>query len=631
MHPIRRTCLVVALCAALLPCSNLFAALNATTLFPANGATNVCVDTFLRITFDAPPAYRTTGTIKIYSSSDDSVVDTLDMIQTSTSGNTQGTQSRTIAGTTYNTYPVILSSNVATIFPHLGVLTTNKSYYVKIDPGTFTNSSSGAYAGITNKTNWTFTTKAVNPPGNATNFTLAVDGSGDFCTVQGLIDFLPNGNTQPRLVYMKKGLYQEINRLNGKHNITFRGEDRKETIICYTNNVRVNSGTRYMFYITANDIAFDNLTITNASIKLSSNQAEAVNVNGARCIFNNMTLCSFQDTLEVQDSGNQSYFYNSLVQGDTDFIWGVGTVMFKNCEIRAANKGHNCQMRTDTNHYGAVFVDCSLTKGANFTGHNLGRMPGSASNPGLFGNVLYINCRMDTHISPVAWDQGGFSPDNVRWWEYQSVDMTGTNLVDVSQRASFSKQVNAAVALPLREATNVFGTISSTNTPLGNGWQPKLAPNILTQPTNKTVNAGQSATFVVTATGIPDPTYRWQKNGTDVPGGTNATLIVSNAQANATYTVVVSNTAAAVTSSNAVLTVNGGSTAPSFGSASYGGGQFQFGANVTTGTNYTVEASTNMTNWSAVFSTNAPGNSFTWADDTVASNQKRFFRLSTGP
>ncbi|MCX8517073.1 MAG: DUF1566 domain-containing protein, partial [Rhodoferax sp.] len=81
---------------------------------------------------------------------------------------------------------------------------------------------------------------------------------------------------------------------------------------------------------------------------------------------------------------------------------------------------------------------------------------------------------------------------------------------------------------------------------------------ITTQPAAQTVTAGQTATFSVTASGTAPLTYQWRKNGTHISGATAsnyttpATVIEDNAAA---FSVVVSNSAGGVTSSNATLTV----------------------------------------------------------------------------
>jgi PKD repeat protein len=107
---------------------------------------------------------------------------------------------------------------------------------------------------------------------------------------------------------------------------------------------------------------------------------------------------------------------------------------------------------------------------------------------------------------------------------------------------------------------------ASTATIWLNGWVPQLAPNILTNPVSTTVTAGVSATFNVVATGIPTPNYQWLKNGATISGATSISLTISNAHcADAgTYSVIVSNIAGSVTSSNATLTVIGSAPVASF-------------------------------------------------------------------
>ena len=55
-------------------------------------------------------------------------------------------------------------------------------------------------------------------------------------------------------------------------------------------------------------------------------------------------------------------------------------------------------------------------------------------------------------------------------------------------------------------------------------------PVVTTQPTNLSLNIGQTATFTVVATGTAPLTYQWQKYSTVIPGATSATLTLTNVQ-----------------------------------------------------------------------------------------------------
>ena len=95
-------------------------------------------------------------------------------------------------------------------------------------------------------------------------------------------------------------------------------------------------------------------------------------------------------------------------------------------------------------------------------------------------------------------------------------------------------------------------TAGGTNTP-----GPLVAPTIVTAPTNRTVIAGNTATFTVVANGSVPLTFQWQHAGSNLPGATAVTLNVVNAQvADAgTYRVIVSNAADTITSQGATLAV----------------------------------------------------------------------------
>lgn len=84
-------------------------------------------------------------------------------------------------------------------------------------------------------------------------------------------------------------------------------------------------------------------------------------------------------------------------------------------------------------------------------------------------------------------------------------------------------------------------------------------PSITKQPISVAVVAPSTATFSVTATGAPAPTYQWLRNGAPIAGATAAsytTPATTGVESGDRFSVVVSSLLGAVTSSEATLTVS---------------------------------------------------------------------------
>jgi len=89
-----------------------------------------------------------------------------------------------------------------------------------------------------------------------------------------------------------------------------------------------------------------------------------------------------------------------------------------------------------------------------------------------------------------------------------------------------------------------------------------VAPAITVQPASTSVVAGQNATFTVTATGTAPLQYQWYKNAVKIDGATSAsytTPATTTADNAVPFEVIVGNTAGALTSDVAMLTVTAAS------------------------------------------------------------------------
>ncbi|HEX9934580.1 MAG TPA: pectinesterase family protein, partial [bacterium] len=378
---------------------------NPVVLFPADKTGNVNPDTHLELTFPIAPVLGTKGQIRIYDMSDDRLVDLLDLSIPAgpitgstapkppyipvpyeyvpgnfTNANTKpGTPSggamptpdnfqlTIIGGFTdgFHFYPVIIHNNTATIYPHNNLLEYDKTYYVQIDPEVLILSDS-SFIGITGKTGWVFTTKKLPPPADSERLVVSADGTGDFNTVQGAIDFIPDYNPKRIVVFIKNGVYEEIVYFRNKTNITILGEDREKVIVKYANKETFNphpsnlstnevEGTfpsrRAVFAVDhSSGIHLMNLTIRNTS---GPAQAEGLLLNGSGNIVCQVTIVGSGDALQ---SNGSAYYDDCNIEGLGDTILGRGPAFFNDCGL--VSRGAYMWIRNTAANHGNVFVNC---------------------------------------------------------------------------------------------------------------------------------------------------------------------------------------------------------------------------------------------------------------------------------
>jgi len=157
-----------------------------------------------------------------------------------------------------------------------------------------------------------------------------------------------------------------------------------------------------------------------------------------------------------------------------------------------------------------------------------------------------------------------------------SVTATGTAPLTYQWKkngATISGATSASYATPAAAAsdTNAKFTVTVTNS-VSNATSNAatltvdVPPSITTQPASRTVNAGQTASFTVAATGTGTLTYQWKKNGAAISGATSSSYTTPATVASdngASFTVTVIGTAGNVTSNAATLTVSVPNTPPS--------------------------------------------------------------------
>jgi len=209
------------------------------------------------------------------------------------------------------------------------------------------------------------------------DITVALDGTGNFTSIQKAIDAVPSNSDRPTIIFIKRGLYNTEKLIvpADKKNVTIVGESREETVISYHTYscaegicpvadaakwTGENIRTAATLTILGTGFRAENLTIQNTAG--TAGQAQALTIRADKAVFINCDIKSYQDTIYFWNAGIRCYFGNCLVIGRTDYIYGDGIAVFHKCEIRSWGGGWITAPSTPkTQPYGFVFYESKIT------------------------------------------------------------------------------------------------------------------------------------------------------------------------------------------------------------------------------------------------------------------------------
>ncbi|MGZ4972119.1 MAG: TIGR02597 family protein, partial [Limisphaerales bacterium] len=175
--------------------------------------------------------------------------------------------------------------------------------------------------------------------------------------------------------------------------------------------------------------------------------------------------------------------------------------------------------------------------------------------------------------------------------------------------------------------SNFLNTATSTDAVL----TINVAPSITTQPQSQSAGTGADVVFNVVAAGTDPLSYQWRKDGTSIPGANNSSYARTSITANdvGAYSVIVSNIAGTVTSTNASLAIN--TCAISLQSINVSPGiNASLSFNVDPANNYAFQSKDNLTDnqWHDVSTVSSASSTLTITDLSVTNSQK-FYRLAS--
>lgn len=199
---------------------------------------------------------------------------------------------------------------------------------------------------------------------------VAADGSGQYTAIQPAIDAaMQQGAGQRVNILVKPGVYRGQVCVKGKTAITLyaldtdaskvvlidnksNGTPKPEALSlndCESRSGKDSYGTSgsSTFMAFADDFQAKNLTFANDFDESSASkglQAVALTTTGDRQIYENVRILGNQDSLQVKSRSAgvlaRSYFRDSYVEGDVDFVFGRGVAAFEQVEFKSlARKG----------------------------------------------------------------------------------------------------------------------------------------------------------------------------------------------------------------------------------------------------------------------------------------------------
>ncbi|MDO5293796.1 MAG: pectinesterase family protein, partial [bacterium] len=176
--------------------------------------------------------------------------------------------------------------------------------------------------------------------------------------------------------------------------------------------------------------------------KKATERASAICIEGNDTQFTNCSFLSSQDTVYTGGADTRSYFKDCFIEGNTDYIFGDGNVVFDQCTLNwygytaDATAGYITAARNNLAAHGYLFKDCKVT--AN-TSEGVTVVPGYLGRPwGDTAKVAYINTELQdaSLITPVGWtSMSNVAPEQATFREYNTVTKDGAK-VDTSSRTA---------------------------------------------------------------------------------------------------------------------------------------------------------------------------------------------------
>jgi Malectin domain/Immunoglobulin domain/PQQ enzyme repeat len=251
--------------------------------------------------------------------------------------------------------------------------------------------------------------------------------------------------------------------------------------------------------------------------------------------------------------------------------------------------GANAQTTIRVNAAGSAYTDSKGQVWSADFGFNTGNLSGCASRSTVTGTsdaFLFKSARWGgtntpelqytfrlpngSYIVNLYFAEPCGLPAGTRVFDVQLQGVTLFSALDIAKIAGLNHSLIESVTVSVRKRRLTIRFVHHLNNPMINAIEivpatTVAAPTISSQPSSKTVTAGQTVTFTVTASGTSPLNYQWQRGGAAISGATSSahtTAAATSADNGRQFRVIVSNSKGSVTSNTATLTVNSAMVSP---------------------------------------------------------------------
>lgn len=269
--------------------------------------------------------------------------------------------------------------------------------------------------------------------------------------------------------------------------------------------------------VDADDVTIIGVTIENSFDKTTytgrgGGQALALRTRGDRIRLEDCVLRGRQDTvlLDSRSYGaiGRTHLLRCRIEGDIDFVYGKGTALLEECEIRSLGPGYVAAPSTAReNPRGFLFLRCDLTaaEGVPPGSVHLGRPWHPGGKPDALGQAVFAHCHLGEHIAEEPWSgMGGFDWRDARLAE---VGNTGPGAAVRGDRPQLESAPRADEWLtgwhpwPRRTGTiHVVGDSTAADYPVDlaprEGWGQRLGEAVDRQVLNHASSGASSLSFI---------------------------------------------------------------------------------------------------------------------------------------